>query len=636
MKYVKAYFGKVRCSDGSQSASSALRKLPPKRPLVYKLSSSVELHLSRGDITQVECDVIVNAANEQMLGGGGVDGAIHRAAGPKLRAECFKHQPVNDSTSTRCPAGEARLTGGYELPAKFVVHTVGPRYWEYGTAQEAEAVLRNCHMSCFDCAMNEGVQSIAFPAISCGVYGFPVPAASNIAIKASQEVAQKPSELKVIQFVLHDQLAWNTFRRTAAALLGPMVSGPENEGMPKEAPPERASTSWRNEGLSDAATEWDTIKEASPHGAPSATRASPPDGGTPDSDRQQWRHGSGDDPRGGETEPHGLQAHAGDGRVEGGPMTRSPNAQPPGGGPAESGAAPLDNPGSGRDSWTADKTANRTAWNHSPPTPATPEEQIWKDTWPSLGATPAETHQQATKSSQRTDMPHQQEKKTQQAAGAAIASEPLAKMASVESPIQVVSPSVRESPPDRDAAATDAPPANSEGRSAAASLTDADDRLDRPTVGQLEAVSSFDTAENRLPDQRSFVACPGSHEVSSPPGRLDGSSGGMTDGRALVARDAALQGKRIEDLQSSEEAGMEATSSSDNVRPSTTPRHSSSADDVRAPMDIDGGSGCRPGAEEQPSEDPSLVAFDNSPSPQLHKKPRPAVSRSDSLTKLTT
>jgi O-acetyl-ADP-ribose deacetylase len=149
------------------------------------------IEICQGDITTLEVDAIVNAANTSLLGGGGVDGAIHRAAGPRLKAEC--------RTLGGCPTGEARITGGYNLPAGHVIHTVGPVY--SGKPRDAQ-LLRSCYVNSLLLASDHHLRSIAFPAISCGVYGYPIEAACQIAMETCIEFLQTHPEPAKVIFVL--------------------------------------------------------------------------------------------------------------------------------------------------------------------------------------------------------------------------------------------------------------------------------------------------------------------------------------------------------------------------------------------------------------------------------------------------
>ena len=148
----------------------------------------------QGDITPLKVDAIVNAANQVMLGGGGVDGAIHRAAGRELLEACLKVPEVRPGV--RCPTGEARITPGFNLPAKFVIHSVGPVYRD-GLHGEPEK-LANCYKNSLALAVENGCKSVAFPCISTGVYGFPIEDAAKIAIRETRDFLKAHSGLEVV------------------------------------------------------------------------------------------------------------------------------------------------------------------------------------------------------------------------------------------------------------------------------------------------------------------------------------------------------------------------------------------------------------------------------------------------------
>jgi O-acetyl-ADP-ribose deacetylase (regulator of RNase III) len=149
------------------------------------------IEIQQGDITRLKVDAIVNAANTRLLGGGGVDGAIHRAAGPELLFEC--------RTLGGCPTGEARITAGYNLPAKHVIHTVGPVY--SGRPQDG-VLLTACYRNSLQLAADNKVRSIAFPAISCGVYGYPIADACRVAIRTCSEFLKEHATPERVVFVL--------------------------------------------------------------------------------------------------------------------------------------------------------------------------------------------------------------------------------------------------------------------------------------------------------------------------------------------------------------------------------------------------------------------------------------------------
>src|SRR6266446_3813128 len=160
-----------------------------------------------GDITKQQVDAIVNAANTTLLGGGGVDGAIHRGAGPQLLEECLK--------LGGCATGEAKITSGYRLPARWVIHTVGP-VWRDGNHGEDE-LLASCYRSCFALTKQQGIRTIAFPSISTGAYGFPMARAAEIAVKETRMFLEKSSSVKRVLLVCFGRDAVEVYNRAMAS-----------------------------------------------------------------------------------------------------------------------------------------------------------------------------------------------------------------------------------------------------------------------------------------------------------------------------------------------------------------------------------------------------------------------------------
>lgn len=168
------------------------------------------LHLVQGDITQQHVDAIVNAANNSLLGGGGVDGAIHRAGGPAILAECRRVGP--------CPTGEVRLTGGGDLPAQYVIHAVGPIY--DGNAERSAPLLAHTYRSCLDLAVQHQIRTMAFPSISTGAYGYPVDEAASVALDTIITFVRYDPAIELVRFVLFDSRTFVAYHQALEHLMG--------------------------------------------------------------------------------------------------------------------------------------------------------------------------------------------------------------------------------------------------------------------------------------------------------------------------------------------------------------------------------------------------------------------------------
>jgi O-acetyl-ADP-ribose deacetylase (regulator of RNase III) len=178
----------------------------------YRIGPKASLELAIGDITDETTDAIVNAANSGLLGGGGVDGAIHRAAGPALLAECKK---IRDQRGP-LPPGQAVITSGANLKAKYVVHTVGP-VWQGGKVNEPQ-ILESCYCNSMEQANHKLCASVSFPSVSTGAFGYPVGPAAQIALRAIADLLHEPKSVKLVRFVLFDEGTYQAYAAAAEKL----------------------------------------------------------------------------------------------------------------------------------------------------------------------------------------------------------------------------------------------------------------------------------------------------------------------------------------------------------------------------------------------------------------------------------
>jgi O-acetyl-ADP-ribose deacetylase (regulator of RNase III) len=178
----------------------------------YRIGSEATLELVMGDITEESTDAIVNAANSSLLGGGGVDGAIHRVAGPALLAECKRIREQRGSL----PAGQAVTTSGANLKAHYVIHTVGP-VWQGGKVNEPQ-ILESCYCHSMEQANLKACTSVSFPSVSTGAFGYPVQAAAQIALRAMADMLHQPKSVKLVRFVLFDERTYKAYAAAAEKL----------------------------------------------------------------------------------------------------------------------------------------------------------------------------------------------------------------------------------------------------------------------------------------------------------------------------------------------------------------------------------------------------------------------------------